>query len=104
LQNTNDAKKNILTADNKGYNISSLASLGELSDAYGSILDYQDLITIYEGLVTTNPKIAQYHSSLAFLYKELGEYNKAKQEALNALQLSPESKQSVDEFLRTLPR
>ena len=94
------AKKTMQAAD---YDINSKVSLGELSDAYGSISDYKDLVPVYEKLIALNPNVAQYHSSLAFFYKQLGEYGKARQEALMVLKLSPESKENVDAFLKTLP-
>jgi len=103
LKNNDGAKKNTQIAIDKGYDVNSRASLSELSDAYGSLLDYKNLIIVYEKLIKINPSFAQYHSSLAFFYKELGEYAKARQEALRVLELSPESKQNIDEFLRTLP-
>lgn len=103
LKNNDGAKKNTQIAIDKGYDVNSRASLSELSDAYGSLLDYKNLIIVYEKLIKINPSFAQYHSSLAFFYKELGEYAKARQEALRVLELSPESKQNVDAFLRTLP-
>ena len=97
-------KKDIQTASSKGYDTISKTSLGELSDAYGYIQNYQDLIPIYERFITLSPDNAQYHSSLAFFYKQTGEYNKARKEALLVLKLSPESKQNVEEFLNSLPR
>jgi O-antigen ligase len=98
------AQNNVQTAKEKGYNIDSKTSLGELSDAYGSVPDYKNLALIYEKFILLiDPNVAQYHSSLAFFYKQLGEYKKAREEAIKTLQLSPESKQAVDDFLRTLP-
>jgi len=99
-KNVADAKKNIESAH---YDLTAKSNLDELSDAYGSILDYQNLAPIYEKLILINPNFAQYHSSLAFFYKELGRYAEAKQEALKVLQLSPQSKPNVDAFLKTLP-
>jgi O-antigen ligase len=99
------AQKNLEKVQNtpKKYEANSIVGLGELSDAYASIFDYKDLALVYQKLVKINPGSAQYHSSLAFIYKELGQYAKARQEALTALQLSPESKPNVDAFLNSLP-
>jgi tetratricopeptide (TPR) repeat protein len=104
LKDVGGAQKNIETAGSKLYNINSKSSLDLLSDAYGFILDYQDLIPIYQKLILLNPNFAQYHSSLAFFYKQLGEYKEARQEALKTLQLSPESSGNVKAFLDSLPR
>ena len=68
-----------------------------------SISDYKNLAIVFEKLVALNPTAIQYHSSLAVVYKNLGEYAKARQEALKTLELSPASKQNVDAFLSTLP-
>lgn len=104
LKDITNAQKNIQLAADKKYNTDSAASLGQLSNAYGAIQDYQDLVIIYEKLVLENPNVAQYHSSLAFFYKALGEYSKARAEAMIVLQLSPESKENVEAFLATLPQ
>ena len=97
------AQENIQTAYDKGYDTISQISLEQLSNAYGSISDYQNLVSVYEKLVVMNPHTAQYHSSLAFFYKQVGQYKKAREQALITLELSPESKPNVDEFLKTLP-
>ena len=102
-KNSAEANKNIQTAKEKGYNINSETSLIKLANAYNSTSDYQSLAIIFEKLTTLNPNAIQYHSSLAFIYAKLGEYNKARQEAGKVLELSPASKQNVDEFLNTLP-
>ena len=83
--------------------ITSKTSLNEISDAYGTTSDYQDIVLIYEKLITLDSTNAQYHSSLAFFYSKLGEYDKARQEALLVLKISPNSKPNVDAFLKTLP-
>ena len=103
LKNADDAKKYIQMASDKGYSIGAEVSLDELARAYGYALDYQNLVSIYEKLIAINPNVAQYHSSMAVSYAKLGRYNEARQEALKTLQLSPESKQNVDAFLKTLP-
>ncbi len=103
LNDVNSAQKDIKVAFEKGYSINSKVSLGELSDAYGSILDYKNLVSVYVKLIEIEPNNAQYHSSLAFFYKELKQYADARKEALKVLQLSPESKPNVDAFLQTLP-
>jgi len=103
LKDTANADKNMQIAVSKGYDRGSQTSLNELSDVYNFLSDYQGLALVYEKLIAMNPNIAQYHSSLAFIYKELSQYDKARQEALKVLQLSPQSKQNVDAFLKTLP-
>jgi len=103
LKNTTDAAKNMQTAIYDGYNVNSETSLVELGNAYNSLADYKDLAIVFEKLTAVNPNAVQYHSSLAVIYAKLGQYDKARQEAATVLQLSPQSKQNVDAFIKTLP-
>lgn len=103
VKDKNGTQENLELAFKKRYDVNSKPSLDQLSDAYGSIADYQNLVVVYEKLVALDPKIAQYHSSLAYFYGKLGQYDKARQEALKVLELSPESKPNVDAFLKALP-
>ena len=103
LKNTAEAEKDMQTAIDKGYNINSKTSLNQLSDAYSFLADWKDLAPVYEKLTEINPNNTQYHSTLAFIYAKLGQYDKARQEANTVLRLSPESKPNVDAFLKTLP-
>ena len=64
---------------------------------------YWAMTQIYQELIKTNPKNFQYHASLAFVYKQLGEYDKAKKEAVIVLELSPDLKAFVESFLKTMP-
>jgi len=109
------ADKNIAIAIEKGLNPNSGESLSQLQKAYikalETIKDTEDKIECYERLADVFRKLIvhidsenfQYHASLAYVYKELGEYDKAREEAMIVLELSPESKQAIEEFLRTLP-
>ncbi|MEK7500253.1 MAG: hypothetical protein AAB649_06675, partial [Patescibacteria group bacterium] len=64
---------------------------------------YRGLAELYDRLSQAHPDDFQYHASLAYVYRALGEYAKARKEANYVLRLSPESEQSVREFLKTLP-
>lgn len=66
-------------------------------------LYYKALAVAYYRLTQLNPNDFQYHASLAYVYRTLGEYTKARQEALIVIKLSPESKKNVEAFLKTLP-
>ncbi len=97
------AKINIDIAHQKGTDITSEVNLLQLANAYGSLMDYRELLPIYQKLAGIRPEVAQYHSSLAFFYGQAGNYYEARQEALIVLKLSPESKSNVEAFLKTLP-
>jgi len=103
LDDYTDANKNMQLAGEKGVNVNSETSLDDLANAYGSFPDYKNLEPVFEKLIAINPNNPQYHSTLALIYAKLGEYDKARQEAATVLQLSPQSKPNVDEFLKTLP-
>ena len=103
---TNDfdnAQKNMDLAQKNGFNIRSVSTLTQLLNAYITAKNYNGVIAIYQKLIELGPDVAQYHSSLAFVYKEIGDYRRARQEALKFLDLMPESKDEVDAFLKTLP-
>jgi len=71
LKNTIDAQKNILLAGQKGYRTESEASLDDLANAYGKILDYQNLAPIFQKLVAINPNNAQYRNYLNLVNSKL---------------------------------
>ncbi|MEA3344533.1 MAG: O-antigen ligase family protein, partial [Patescibacteria group bacterium] len=96
------AKEHLEIAREKRYAVDILTSLNQLKIAYSSTKNYEELVRIYEKLIKLNPKEPQHHASLAFVYKNLEEYEKARKEALIFLDLSPEAKAEVDLFLKTL--
>jgi len=115
-----EADKNIAISIKMGYNIDVAKLLLQRQRAYIKLLEtigdkdenqelfieiYKRLAEIYRGLIAhVDPESFQYHASLAYIYKELGEYDKARKQAMIVLELSPESKENIEEFLRTLPR
>lgn len=68
------------------------ASYLKLADCYQKLILYVD----YNNY--------QYHASLAYAYKELGETKKAKEEALVVIKLAPELKSQVEEFIKNLTK
>jgi len=106
------AKENIEKASQNKLNVNSKESLSQLLVIYLTAIQnlkntnleyYKPLIEIYKKLISLSPDNFQYHASLAYTYKTLGEYKKAREEAMIVIELSPGSKPSVEEFLRTLP-
>ncbi len=103
VKNLPSAKKTTQTAKDKNFDTKSISSLGQLANAYAYTKDYANLALIYQELIQVKPQEAQYHSSLAFTYSKLGEYKKAREEALIFLKLMPGAKDEVSAFLKTLP-
>ena len=80
-------------------------SLSQLINMYIKIKNYQGLAETYPRLISItsdNTKKAQLYASLAVVYKELGDKEKAREVALKALELHPAAKPVVDEFLKSL--
>jgi len=102
LKENENAQEDIQKASQKSYSIDNEVSLLQLAKIYADLKDYENLVEIYQKLIAINNNI-QYHASLASTYKELGEYDKARQEALKILEIAPESKSDVDQFLEGLP-
>ncbi|MFH0792058.1 MAG: O-antigen ligase family protein [bacterium] len=86
----------------KGYNDRTAESLGQLLKAYDETNNYEKMAEVYIGLAELYPKNAQFHIQLAFVYKELKEYEKAKQEALVVIQMAPELASQAEEFIKSL--
>ncbi len=108
-----ESEKNIEKAKENGFQTeTNLDHVTQLLDAYLTLIKnskttnlnyYRSLAGVYRTLTTLNWKNYQYHASLAYVYRTLGEYEKARKEASFVIQFSPESKQNVEEFLKTLP-
>lgn len=100
--NVNAAEQNMAIAGQKGFSPdNSVPPLLHLVNAYSFVKDYPKLIDAYRRLlaITDGP---QYHSSLAFIYREQGKYQLAREKALHFLRMMPEAKEEVLLFLQTL--
>jgi len=98
-----EGQADIRMAIEKGYNVKTKKSLLQLAKAYIHIKDYQALVDIYQKLINLEPDNYEYHGSLAVCYKELGQFEKAREEALKVLELLPEARAEIEEFLKSLP-
>jgi len=78
-------------------------AIPELVKAYGLTRNYEGLAEIYPKLIELEPDQPQHYASLAFVYRELGQIEKARQTALKIIELFPEQQKEAEEFLRTLP-
>jgi len=89
-------------AENKGYNGKTAESLGQLLRAYDETNNFKRMAEVYINLSELYPKNAQIHIQLAFVYKELKDYDKAKQEALTVIKMAPELTNEVNGFIESL--
>jgi tetratricopeptide (TPR) repeat protein len=104
LGDLQNGQMNLTKATEMGYNSRAITSLHQLVKIYSTTKNYPELATVYEELVYQKPKEPQYHASLAFTYRELGQYESARTEALKVMELQPEAKDEVEAFLKTLTR
>lgn len=103
LGNKEPGQKYLQEADELGYPVETQESLSQLAIVYTKTQDIKELVPIYESLIKLAPENIQYKATLAFIYKELGQYKKARELALEILKLNPEMKDEINEFLLTLP-
>lgn len=99
---TKQAETSLKTAEEKDYPVYQEKSFLQLVKAYSEKQNYEALRETYEKLVKTYPTNPQYRASLAYVYKILGQYDKAREQAERVLKYSPESKPTVEEFLKSL--
>jgi len=102
LKNIEKSDYYLKIAEEKGFNTQSKNSLYGLIGVYIDTKNYQGLVETYLKLIEIEPQNPQYHASLATAYRELGNYQMAKKEALKVLELQPEVREEVEKFLETL--
>ena len=103
LNDPEKAREYMETARLKGYRIKSVDALLELTKAYIEIGNYPGLLETYPEIIKLEPEEPQHYASLAFVYKELGQNEKARETALKIIELFPEHKTEAEEFLKQLP-
>lgn len=103
LKNINAADIDIRKSREKGLYINIPKYLNDLAVAYLETKNYQRLAEIYQKLIIENPDNYKYYSALAATYAEIGEYQKAKEMALEFFKLVPSAKEEVNTFLKSLP-
>jgi len=103
LGESKKAKRNIEIAGEKGYPINSEISLLEMARGHLFNENYSELIQIYQELIKIKPENPKYYIALAVFYKETGQIEKAKKEALKTIELFPAYKEEIDKFLKELP-
>ncbi len=103
LNQLEEAEKNLETANKKHFSYNDEASLLFLSKAYYYNENYEKMVEVYRKLVFLKPDNVSYNINLAILYKEIKEYQKAKNQALRAIILDPNIKPQAEEFIKSLP-
>lgn len=104
LGNLKEGKNLLKIAEEKQFSSFTLVAFNQLIIAYSYNKNYEELVDVYKKLIDKNPAEPQYHATLSFTYKELGQYEEARKEALIFLKMMPEAKEEVQLFLKTLPR
>jgi len=102
LKDFGEAKKDIQIATDKNFNAENALSLSQLINAYLDVENYSEMVPLYQKLIALNYQLPQHHSSLAVVYAKLGQYKKAREEALIVSQLVPEKKAEVNAFIKSL--
>ena len=95
-------KQLIEKAKEKGYYVDGEIGLRQLVAAYLETKNYKEMLPLYQKLSEINKKEVQYRISLMICYKELRNYQMARQIGLEIIESNPELKPSIDAFLRTL--
>jgi tetratricopeptide (TPR) repeat protein len=98
------------TAKEKGLETEGKEILELMANMYIKTNDYNNLIDTYLKIIAITPEKtaaektakAQLYASLATAYKEVGKIKEARESALKILELEPNAKPLVDEFLKTL--
>ncbi|MDO8529978.1 MAG: O-antigen ligase family protein [bacterium] len=93
-----EGKKNIQLSKEKNYGNPHYLQLGV---AYMSQKNYKDAADAYSILTSIYPDNAGYHATLAVLYKEIKNYERARMEVMKVFELQPENPETL-EFVRLL--
>ncbi|MCH7604410.1 O-antigen ligase family protein [Patescibacteria group bacterium] len=108
LQEIKEAKEAVQFANklgqSEGFLLQVAAAYRENLETSGDQQYYIYLTEIYELLVDLSPQNPQYHASLAFLYRELGDIASARKEAQKVIELQPGAKDAEDtaDFFQSL--
>ncbi len=86
------------------YPLTSLseADLVRIGEAYRRIEDYKNALPVYEQLVASAPKQAQYRATFAALLAREGRIKEAREQAREAIKLDPNIASDADRFLQDL--
>jgi len=103
LKETKLAAEDLKTAVLKTLGTPKKESLYMLIDACVKTEDYKCLVNNYNQLIALDPQNPQLYASLALANLKSKNYAEAKKQALKFLELMPEAKNEVEQFLKMLP-
>jgi len=95
---------NVKKAVELNYSFKFVGDIKQILPIFEVAKDYQTLIKLYLQLIPLEPDNFQNYASLAYLYKEAGDYAQARETALKILSLDQTYAPQVEEFLRSLPQ
>lgn len=99
------ALEKVEDAEEAGYNWKEeMTDLKKVIELYQNVDDEEKLLELYLLAIEKEPKNAQFRAGLAVVYANLGQFDKARQLAEEAISLNPDFKAELEEFLRQLPK
>ncbi len=102
LGDVKTGKEFVEKAKEDGYSVENEISLRQLVAAYLETKNYKEMLPLYQKLFVINGSQIQYKTSIMLIYKELGNYNMARQIASEVIKSNPELEDQIDSFLSTL--
>ena len=102
LGNIDAGEQAVVVAKEKGYTTANEKALLDLATAFIRTDNYQKLAETYEQLAALKSRNYRYQTSLAIVYAQLGEKEKARSAALKAQELNPQIEPQTQEFLKEL--
>jgi len=99
------AIEKVKDAERTGYNWKgNLGDLKKVIEIYQNLQDYENLALLYLLAIESDPGNAQFRAGLAITYANLGQFEKARQLAKEAIELNPDFALQLEEFLESLPK
>jgi O-antigen ligase len=100
-ENNNEGDENIKRALVEGYELSENQFI-RLVNIFVDKKEFNLAIDYYKKLIDINPQKIEYYASIATVYKELGDIEKAKEYGYKILEIDEGAKDVVDDFISTL--
>ena len=105
LGDDESALKEVKDAEKAGFNWrNDLENLKKVIEIHQNLQKDEELVSLYLLAIQLDPKNAQFRAGLAVAYANLGQFDKARQYAKEALSLNPDFAAELEEFLKSLPR